>query len=601
MDKLSANFWRKPGDENNPETTPAFKQSANANIQNLWKAADKHIQKADYIKLNEIILAYQLPAKWIKNTFIKEMNMTFQVQNVWKWVANDQGLDPEAWTGITLSPSRGEKEPVNYTFGSMMMNTIKLMMFLLLVGISVSCDRFLDIKPKGIQIPEYYDDYLRLLNHKDMMYADAGFVSYITDDILLGDNSVPFGQFEQAQEASQNLYAFAHGPIFSGGASDAFYEKAYKRIYTFNVVINNVGTCQDATEKEKQALIAEAKVCRAFEYLSLVNVYAKHYDSVTANSDLGVPVILSEDINKVYKRNSVQAVYDQIFKDLKEALPYIPDEAATPFRASKQFLYAFTAKLYLYMGKYGDALTAALKVDQDQLQLIDLTAYSINPKANGMGRIWNEETGEVYPLPEDNPEAIYARYGTDFLSLSRNVYASEDLKALYRRDLPAGAVDQRRVLNYADDTFKLYNNTYQFPGKSMWVAYTQPNLGMNSTEFFLILAECYARSDEMEQCLTILDRIRDKRIVGNVPLPRTTVQEALRLTLDERRREFALQGGSLRLVDLKRLNREEPFKKDILHTVGEYRYSLPANDERYVLPLPPAVISANPSIPVYPR
>ena len=391
------------------------------------------------------------------------------------------------------------------------------------------------------------------------------------------------------------------GPIFSGGASDAFYEKAYKRIYTFNVVINNVGTCQDATEKEKQALIAEAKVCRAFEYLSLVNVYAKHYDSVTANSDLGVPVILSEDINKVYKRNSVQAVYDQIFKDLKEALPYIPDEAATPFRASKQFLYAFTAKLYLYMGKYGDALTAALKVDQDQLQLIDLTAYSINPKANGMGRIWNEETGEVYPLPEDNPEAIYARYGTDFLSLSRNVYASEDLKALYRRDLPAGAVDQRRVLNYADDTFKLYNNTYQFPGKSMWVAYTQPNLGMNSTEFFLILAECYARSDEMEQCLTILDRIRDKRIVGNVPLPRTTVQEALRLTLDERRREFALQGGSLRLVDLKRLNREEPFKKDILHTVGEYRYSLPANDERYVLPLPPAVISANPSIPVYPR
>ena len=44
------------------------------------------------------------------------------------------------------------------------MNTIKLMMFLLLVGISVSCDRFLDIKPKGIQIPEYYDDYLRLLN-----------------------------------------------------------------------------------------------------------------------------------------------------------------------------------------------------------------------------------------------------------------------------------------------------------------------------------------------------------------------------------------------------------------------------------------------------
>lgn len=71
----------------------------------------------------------------------------------------------------------------------MMMNTIKLMMFLLLVGISVSCDRFLVSNRKGFRFPNTMMDYLRLLNHKDMMYADAGFVSYITDDILLGDNS----------------------------------------------------------------------------------------------------------------------------------------------------------------------------------------------------------------------------------------------------------------------------------------------------------------------------------------------------------------------------------------------------------------------------
>ena len=93
----------------------------------------------------------------------------------------------------------------------MMMNTIKLMMFLLLVGISVSCDRFLDIKPKGIQIPEYYDDYLRLLNHKDIMLADAGFVFYIKHDILQGCNSVAFGSFDLGQEASQQLNVVANG------------------------------------------------------------------------------------------------------------------------------------------------------------------------------------------------------------------------------------------------------------------------------------------------------------------------------------------------------------------------------------------------------
>ena len=106
---------------------------------------------------------------------------------------------------------------------------------------------------------------------------------------------------------------------------------------------------------------------------------------------------------------------------------------------------------------------------------------------------------------------------------------------------------------------------------------------MNSTEFFLILAECYARSDEMEQCLTILDRIRDKRIVGNVPLPRTTVQEAVRLTLDERRREFALQGGSIRLVDLKRLNREvfyllSPVRRLSVKRISAWPYSVPQHN-----------------------
>lgn len=118
QDKLTGNFWQKPGDEADPSKSPALKMSASANVQNLWKAADKHIQPGDFIKLNEISLTYNVPSTLLKKTFIKNLRCTFQVRDVWKWVANDMGLDPEAWSGgTTLSPSRGTKAPATYSVG----------------------------------------------------------------------------------------------------------------------------------------------------------------------------------------------------------------------------------------------------------------------------------------------------------------------------------------------------------------------------------------------------------------------------------------------------------------------------------------------------
>lgn len=117
QDKLTGNFWEKSGDENDPSKAPAFKMSAPTNMQNLWKAADKHVKRGDYIKLNEVIVEYSLPASLIKRTFIEGVNCSFQVQNLWRWVANDQGLDPEAWAGLDLNPSRGIKDPTTYSIG----------------------------------------------------------------------------------------------------------------------------------------------------------------------------------------------------------------------------------------------------------------------------------------------------------------------------------------------------------------------------------------------------------------------------------------------------------------------------------------------------
>ncbi|MFR7824152.1 MAG: RagB/SusD family nutrient uptake outer membrane protein [Odoribacter splanchnicus] len=66
-----------------------------------------------------------------------------------------------------------------------------------------------------------------------------------------------------------------------------------------------------------------------------MNGYAKHYNSATAAEDYGVPLVLSEDINKSYKRNSVAEVYQRIEEDLKEAIPNLRTITPNLFRASK--------------------------------------------------------------------------------------------------------------------------------------------------------------------------------------------------------------------------------------------------------------------------
>ena len=67
IDRDRLNFWRQPGDENEPNMAPAFLygNSRSGQVQYLWSAADKHIQKGDYIKLRDLSIGYTFPLSLI--------------------------------------------------------------------------------------------------------------------------------------------------------------------------------------------------------------------------------------------------------------------------------------------------------------------------------------------------------------------------------------------------------------------------------------------------------------------------------------------------------------------------------------------------------
>lgn len=119
LDRDCTKFWRNPGDEKDPNMSPAFlyKNPRSSQVEYLWSAADKHIQKGDYIKLRDLSFGYTFPKAWIRKFAMDNLRINIQIQDLWYWAANDKNLDPEVWTGTSLSPSRGTHIPATYTIG----------------------------------------------------------------------------------------------------------------------------------------------------------------------------------------------------------------------------------------------------------------------------------------------------------------------------------------------------------------------------------------------------------------------------------------------------------------------------------------------------
>lgn len=100
--------WRVPGDEKNTNV-PALIYPANANRDAFYESASINVIKADYIKIDEIFLGYDLrkinsisSKNWLKNT---QIYFLINRLNLFIWRANKLGIDPEVIYGVR-SPIR---------------------------------------------------------------------------------------------------------------------------------------------------------------------------------------------------------------------------------------------------------------------------------------------------------------------------------------------------------------------------------------------------------------------------------------------------------------------------------------------------------------
>jgi starch-binding outer membrane protein, SusD/RagB family len=224
----------------------------------------------------------------------------------------------------------------------------KILMILAVLLLTAGCSEdFLDIGQRGVTSEkDFYktdDEALQGLmavydNLQGMQYIYCATITGLSDEAYAGG-----GQRGDNGGALEELNEFRVGP--ANGNVQNLFNLNYNGIYRANKVVDNV----TPDTENKRIYIAMAKTMRAFHYFTLVTLWGD------------VPLVLHELSPSDYAqpRSSVAKVWEQIEKDLNEAILDLPVKNQLPALvknlASKGTAQSLLGKALLYQKKFSEA------------------------------------------------------------------------------------------------------------------------------------------------------------------------------------------------------------------------------------------------------
>lgn len=460
------------------------------------------------------------------------------------------------------------------------MKRIKNLFFLVgTMALFSSCSDFLDTLPKGKVIPTTVDDYGNLMKDMTLSNSYDALPYYCSDDLMIPSRAVNMA-------SSSNKAYFWLESFYLPNEDDKNWNDAYNHLFTINVVLENIGTATGGTEADKNRIVAEAKIFRAYYYWYLQSLYAPAYNAATAATDLSVPLVTEPNLEAKHSRATVEQITAQILSDLEgidQALPILGSNNYKPTRAAA---YAMRARMFFYMGRYDEAATEAEKALELNSQLEDMREWSFPTEF---------PSGSINGKPTDitSPQKIWY-HGVNGSGALRQMAIGEDLLALYRQ-------------NDKDLRFKFWFSNVDNKGEFVYdeetycYIQTTPNYNIGVPEMMLIKAEALARKNNAE-ALDILNELRKYRFTEEdyTPLTEADGSSLLDIVLAERRRELALSG--LRWFDMKRLANEGIYTQTLTRTSPDGTvHTLAPGSNRYLFPIPQSIINRNGNIVQNPR
>ncbi|MFD2556671.1 RagB/SusD family nutrient uptake outer membrane protein [Sphingobacterium tabacisoli] len=451
----------------------------------------------------------------------------------------------------------------------MKINKNMIILFVAITSLLTGCDKYLDITPKGKRLLTTVADYDQWMN-SDLLINTVGQAFNTLN--LLSDNvdnvnitNPPTAQYDLIYSWSQQFSADMQ-------ATPVFWGDHYAIINHFNTVILGIDQATGGTNVQKKSLKAEALLGRAYEYFYLVNLYGRPYDSETADKDLAVPFVVSNDVSQlVPDRSTVADVNQRIIEDLNFAVNDLPaDNSTNRFRGSKAAAYSLLARIYFYQRNYVEAQkNAALALDFTNATMLDL----------------NEPITSVQV--SIRRDVIYGR-----MFMGSNTVALEYMQSFAENDLRV-----RTFYNSADDYTFIERGATQYSPLQVTPQFIYENSGTSVQEMKLIIAECAARGGDLTLALKHLEELQKNRLDRETyePYYSNDKESVLQEVLLERNRELGFSG--LRWFDMRRLDKENRmptiYRRDAQENII---FTLPPKGDRYTLQIPIQALSFNPGM-----
>lgn len=353
--------------------------------------------------------------------------------------------------------------------------------------------------------------------------------------------------------------------VFQAGITVPLWTTAYKSIFDANAIIEGIEASdgQYLTDSARRQLTGEALSIRAFAYFYLVNFYG------------GLPLALSTDFNKTasLSRSPVNKVYEQITADLKRAIPLLQTDYTAGkmerVRINRWFAEALLARVSLYAGDYGQAITSAgTVIGHSQL-------YSLEDPANAF---LNTSREAILQLKQ----TFESPYG----------YATPEGYSIRERfTLPGSLISSYETNDKRKSSWVRFSNNNWYPDKYKLGSSNSYN---NTNEYYVVmrLSELYLIRAEASMLLSAsnttsaiadLNEIRQRSGATLFPDDLTAAQITEAIAAERRRELFAEWGH--RWLDLKRTGKarevlsaityKQPWKGDF-----QLLYPIPQNDLR---------------------
>ena len=458
-----------------------------------------------------------------------------------------------------------------------------------------SCDSYIDITPKGAITVDSVSQYYELIVIPQRCYNVASFYM-LSDDAWAKETNI-FGNENRSFDGIN--FTFNEQAERTIIPDNNLYTNIYAYIMRQNLVIDNVEKASGDADLKTLAK-AEARVLRAWDHFVAINLYAKSYTPATAAEDGGVCIMEHYDLEAVPSKSTVAKVYDFIISELEAAVPLLQEHPVNIYHPNKAYGYGLLSLVYLFHRDWEKARDAALQSLALNNALVDYNEipasgfYSFRKYAN-----------------ENNPEVLsYMWMGSGWTTEAVALYAhgqiSPELVALFDT---ANDLRYSKFLRQSGSSIALYFD--EGSGAAIWTPatdtsrFTYMTVGLRTAEVYLILAEAYARLNNLIESKSYVEKLRAKRIKGGDGTIATPAnqKEMMDQIILERRKELLY--GFHRFFDLKRFNTEQEYAKTttrvfpVVNVSAEHpqqTYTLRPDSRLYIIPFPRTARDKNPNL-----